>query len=105
MAHLPHRAGPERVRQVRCPLDVVGEHGGGQAVVVPVCSLGHLLEALELLDGLHGTEDLLAAYPHVVFDVGKDGGLRKSTSLLVILPFDGQDPEPGFNEMTKIFNR
>lgn len=70
--------------QVSRLLDVVGEDCGGQAVVVVVGPLGHLLQSLELLDRLNGAEDLLAADLHVVFDVGKNGGLKKSAQGCVI---------------------
>ena len=52
-----------------------------QPVSALVGSLGHLLDRLELLDGLDGPEDLLAADLHVVTHVGKHSGLREEISV------------------------
>ena len=58
-------------------LDVLGEDGGGQAVIASVSSDGNLFQGLELLDGENRPENFFFANLHVIFDIRKDGGLEK----------------------------
>ena len=57
-------------------LDVLGKDGRGQAVVSVVCTDRNFFQILELLNGLNGTENLLAANLHVVGHVGENCRLK-----------------------------
>ena len=71
----PHGAGLERVRDLDGGVEVLGVHGGGEAIGGGVADADGLLLGLELGDGADGAEDLFLHDLHVLGDVGEDGWL------------------------------
>ena len=71
----PDGAGAERARDLDGGVEVLGVHGGGEAVGGVVAELDGLLLGLELSDRADRAEDLLLHDLHVLGDVGEDGGL------------------------------
>lgn len=71
----PDGAGAQGVGDLDGGVEVLGVHGGGQAVGGVVAELDRLLLGLELADRADGAEDLLLHDLHVLGHVGEDGGL------------------------------
>jgi hypothetical protein len=71
----PDGTGLESVGDLDGGVEVLGVHGGGEAVCAGVAELDGVLLGLELGDRADGAEDLLFHDLHVFCDVGEDGGL------------------------------
>ena len=71
----PDGAGAQGVGDLNGGVEVLGVHGGGEAVGRVVAELDGVLLGLELGDGADGAENLLLHDLHVLGHVGEDGRL------------------------------
>ena len=84
----PDGSSLKRVRDLDGGVEVLGMHGGREAVGGRVADLDGLLLRLEFADGADGAEDLLLHNLHVLGDVGEDGGLDEVTLVALAIAAD-----------------